>query len=206
MPSLNHHRSQTANAATPIACPSDLSKARVLLPSLSFSFEIKRIFSLNPFLPQTSLFHPYAFYSADAGNFLISKPSQDILPKAKLRQKEFRRLYYSTFQKQFSYNPRKYRWVLGAAKPLGEGVADKPTKRRDSSCLQERVVERLGLGARGRLSPTGFIFPFFSLKKLYFPSISCNSNRYFCFTSGYFTWSTSDRNMSFGRIQSEQSP
>ena len=28
---------------------------------------------------------------------------------------------------------------------------------------------------------------------------SINSNRYFCFTSGYFVWSTSDRNISSGR-------
>ena len=47
--------------------------------------------------------------------------------------------------------PTSYR-VLGAV-PLGEGVADKPTKRKEPALLAGRFVERLGLGARGRLSP-----------------------------------------------------
>ena len=38
-----------------------------------------------------------------------------------------------------------------------EGVADKPTKRRESSCSQERFVERLCLVARGRLSPPSLV-------------------------------------------------
>ena len=37
--------------------------------------------------------------------------------------------------------------------PLGEGVADKATERRESSCWQEGFLERIGLGARGSLSP-----------------------------------------------------
>ena len=48
--------------------------------------------------------------------------------------------------------PASYR-VLGAV-PLGEGVADKPTKRRESALLEGAIREATWLGSEGKTFPS----------------------------------------------------
>ena len=73
--------------------------------------------------------------------------------------------------------PTSYR-VLGAV-PLGEGVVDKPTKRRESALLAGAIRRATWLGSEGG----GKAFPLASASKLSYatPSAGSNAARNACF-------------------------